>query len=95
MASKPGCACAGRCGEGLPRLSGLMVRVELVAGLQVDEAIASMCSLAGRLGAAVVADLNDVLVVANPGDDPRALLADWHERLDRVNGWNSDKEATA
>ena len=54
-----------------------------------------MCSLAGRLGAAVVADLNDVIVVANPGDDPVELLADWSVRMDRVNGWNSDKDATS
>lgn len=67
----------------LPILKSFNLKVELFAGIRVDEAAADLCELANRIGVRCEADFNGVKLWARPGDDPQRLAASWDEQIKR------------
>ena len=67
----------------LPLLKSFNLKVELFAGIGIDEATADLCELASRLGVRCEADFNGVKLWARPGDDPQRLADSWGEEMKR------------
>lgn len=59
----------------------LWLTVEVPGGTHIDDACNAAVELAGKLGVTVWFKFNDVKCLARPGDDPRAIAADWLEVL--------------
>lgn len=57
----------------------LTVKVDVIAGSNIDEAIRDLCEFAGRIGAIAETKINDVMVLAKPNDDPSQLLLAFNE----------------
>lgn len=65
----------------LPLLKSFNLKVELFAGIHVNEAAADLCELANRIGVRCEADFNGVKLWARPGDDPARLAESWDEQM--------------
>ena len=62
-------------------LPTMIVKVELFAGTDIDDAAHDMCRLAGRIGVLCEAPFNGVKLWARPGDNPAKLVEAFHTEL--------------
>lgn len=63
-------------------MSDISIKVDSLAGSDIPgDLIPQMVRLANKLEITVEADLNDVLVIAKPGDDPFHLAVAWRRAL--------------
>lgn len=65
-------------------LKTFVVRVELFAGVSIEDAAAEMCQLASRIGVRVEARFNGVTLWARPGDDAVKLAKAYHIEIQRA-----------
>lgn len=62
-------------------MNALRLKLEVFAGVDVDEAAKELCHLSNRIGILCSAKFNEVELWARPGDDPEKLAASFHEQL--------------
>jgi hypothetical protein len=66
-------------------LKSFVVKVELFAGTDIENAASEMCELASRIGCRIESTFNGVKLWASPGDNPALLVKSFHDVLTSDN----------
>ena len=64
-------------------MTAIILRVELLAGSDIEDACKEIIALADRIQVIAIAKFNGVELMAVPGDDAQIMVQEWHKLMDK------------